>query len=1048
MPPFTQPPIRLLPASPDQPIRTIPELVDYNAARNPGVLFCVQAVKDGAAVRITFAQLRDAISRCSARVRAELRLRGPAGEGEDGDGDGGGTGTGKSAPVALFMNSDAALVVHLFALMGIGVPVALISARLSPVAVAHLLRSIRARAVIASPRLVPLVEAAISEQDELAAVALHVAKPFSADLATGKDVAGTPISSPGHYVGESDRHVLILHSSGTTGLPKPIYQPHRYLLGFSRCHERTEDEEVEALNISTLPLYHGFGLVPACLALGVGKPFYIASAHTVPTGASTVAAIRSSGAQSLMTVPHILDEICALPLEEGIDALRPLQFVASAGGPLNAAVGEKLVASGVSLLAHFGTTEIGPIAPLFKPGPDYDWRFFKLREDVDLRLDIVDGYYTLTTRPFGWEEVFVLQDRLMTSERYPGKHFRAVGRNDDLIVLSTGEKVLPAVLETLLCESPLVKAACAFGEARFELGVVVEPATLATNVEQLKEAIWPVVLEAGRQMDSHARLSSKASIIVADSALPRSDKGSVVRKEAWRIFADNIELVYRQLEDSNMGHSRLALRTEALEQDLKEMLQAELGWTDDLSPEEDLFELGINSLQAMSVYRRLRGAELDGERLPAGAIPNDFLYKNSTVDALVRALKSQGAKSATAMAEEDLIMQLSRHYSLPAKEQGHVVLLTGGTGSLGSHVIAALAGNPAVAKIICLNRRQVSQTKIQNWPRKPLERQKQALLSKGLETPPHLLSKLEVLEIDARNPYFGLPTEQYTYLFRSVTHIFHAAWPMDFQRMLSSFHSQFDFLRSLLQLASDIHTARPSVRSRLIFISSIAVVGQYHTAQKSRNVPEAPMLDARSTNPFGYGKAKLVCEKMLEAAAATHGAAMEVATVRVAQVSGSRGSGFWNAKEHIPSLVRLSQRTGSLPDIHGTLSWLPVDRAADVLTDIILSPLPLALVYHLENPVRQSWHDVLAIIGAELGLGGSALSPLDQWLAGIKALGDGAASTEMLIDFFETDFQHMSGGGVVLDTTATRAVSSTLRDADVVEDELVARYVREWKRQG
>ena len=112
---FKRPPVTLLPASAEQAIRTIPELIDYNATHNRDAVFCVQAVKDAAPVQITFGQLRDAISRRRARLRAELQLD---------------PGPNKSAPVALVMDSDVELLVHLFALMGMGVPVREISTAL------------------------------------------------------------------------------------------------------------------------------------------------------------------------------------------------------------------------------------------------------------------------------------------------------------------------------------------------------------------------------------------------------------------------------------------------------------------------------------------------------------------------------------------------------------------------------------------------------------------------------------------------------------------------------------------------------------------------------------------------------------------------------------------------------------------------------------------------------------------------------------------------------------------------------------------------------
>jgi long-subunit acyl-CoA synthetase (AMP-forming) len=45
-----------------------------------------------------------------------------------------------------------------------------------------------------------------------------------------------------------------------------------------------------------------------------------------------------------------------------------------------------------------------------------------------------------------------------------------------VIVLATGEKVQPHVLETVLNEHEAVHAALAFGVGRFSIGVLIEPA--------------------------------------------------------------------------------------------------------------------------------------------------------------------------------------------------------------------------------------------------------------------------------------------------------------------------------------------------------------------------------------------------------------------------------------------------------------------------------------------------------------------------------------------------------------------------------------------
>jgi nucleoside-diphosphate-sugar epimerase len=640
--------------------------------------------------------------------------------------------------------------------------------------------------------------------------------------------------------------------------------------------------------------------------------------------------LRFSKAQSLISVPSILEEISTLPPDQGVQALASLQFVAFGGGLLKPRVGEKLTAGGVKVLNHYGSTESGPIAPFFVPRPDYDWHYFRLRKDMNMRLErgpLLEEdvqSYTLITHPFGWETTFAFQDQLIGNPRNPTSDFSAVGRNDDLIVLSNGEKVTPRILETMLSESHLVKAAIAFGDGQLELGVIIQP-SLSPAVEggydRFKSSIWPIVLQAGERMDAHARISSQDAIIIVPSGtlLPRSDKGSIMRKEVYKMFEAEIAAVYQALDNKVVDTSAVHLDMDNLEEDLKTMIQTRLTWrvkAEEWTIDDDFFELGMDSLQAVQLRRFILSfiPNLPTSAQKAERLPRDIIYQNPTVTQLAKALKDPAELSPNDSSIDHLVEQFSIRADKAdvARDAGAVVLMTGGTGSLGSCMLAHLASLPSIARVICLNRpSRITDAYI---------RQLEAFKSKCIIIDTEAWSKIEIFETDTALPLLGLKETEYTHILEQVTHVFHNAWPMDFKRKLPSFKAQFQVLQNLLGLARNAHSIRPLVRPKMLFASSIAVVGQYPRVKKETIVPEVFMEEERCSNDIGYAKAKLVCEKILERAASDHADKFEVVYVRVGQLSGSKKSGSWNTDEHIAALFRSSQAIGSLPRLEGVSS--------------------------------------------------------------------------------------------------------------------------------
>jgi hypothetical protein len=130
------------------------------------------------------------------------------------------------------------------------------------------------------------------------------------------------------------------------------------------------------------------------------------------------------------------------------------------------------------------------------------------------------------------------------------------------------------------------------------------------------------------------------------------------------------------------------------------------------------------------------------------------------------------------------------------------------------------------------------------------------------------------------------------------------------------------------------------------------------------------------------------------------------------------------------------------------LSWIPVDHAASVVLDILHTTKSLNIAYHLENPVRRPWNDVLIGLANCLDLDINQSLPVSDWVAEVRARSDKSSQAAKLGDFFEEDFEHMACGDVVLDTYQTRQVSPSLRKLSSMEAYEVGKYVVWWKKAG
>ncbi|KAG8165060.1 hypothetical protein KVR01_005335 [Diaporthe batatas] len=755
------------------------------------------------------------------------------------------------------------------------------------------------------------------------------------------------------------------------------------------------------------------------------------------------------------------------------------------GGSMPKPIGD-LISSKTILLNVLGTTEAG-VMPHELLEPE-DWQYMKLSPVLGHEYrQVSDNLYEhiIPRKPELqlYQGVFGtfpdLQEWPMKDlySKHPTKEglWLYRGRADDIIVFSTGEKLNPVDMETIIQSHPAVKGAVIGGAGRFQSSLLVEttePPKDDTEREKLLEDIWHTVEKANKESPSHGRLHRDMVLFTtADRPLPRAGKGTVIRQAALDLYVTELEALY-----GASGATTTAGLGVGQYSDAKEAARSIITRTTDIDSacvpaDANLFDLGLDSLQVTAIVKETN-KYLVGLGKPA-AMQASLVYRHPTLEALISLIEAlcEGQKApemAPEADEEKMQILYDLHTAeLPIntrapepQEPGKAcVLLTGSTGSLGSYILDSLIARSDVAHIYCLNRGTES-----------FERQSKSQAAKGL-APLHADKVTCLGGADLSRPYLGLPVQEYKQLLSKVTLIVHNAWQVDFNLPLAAFASHVGAVRRLVDLA-----AHSRFGAGVMFISSIGAVAEWPTQNTTSNtttstsVPEVVVEDWHASQRSGYCQSKLVAERILDAVAQTAG--VPTAICRVGQIAGpsvpvsGKSESGWPRQEWVPSLVASSKHLGLLPrslvgggaDVH--VDWVPVDALGRIVVELGLGFLgdeqqlrrvPLdpasvnrARVYHVVNPRPTRWEELVPVI-AEI-LGGVKVVPLESWVA---ALRESAPKTDNLtlnpavkiLDFYES---LVGGKSIHLDTENTVQHSTTLGGLGPISGSMMERWVKQW----
>ncbi|KAL9619388.1 MAG: hypothetical protein Q9160_005983 [Pyrenula sp. 1 TL-2023] len=435
------------------------------------------------------------------------------------------------------------------------------------------------------------------------------------------------------YHQASNDPIFVLHTSGSTDIPKPLIYTHEYITrsvaisnikppsGCSSFNMMHHDARIVLL----LPPFHIAGVYFSIINnIYNSSPTILPLPTAIPTSQSLDAILQQTHAYSAFLPPSILEDLSKDPTLLH-DVASKVSLIFWSGGPLSHAAGS-MISTQIPLHTCYGSSEYGAWpelvvdSPSLSPTtvhhavPDDSWRYFRLHPDINAKFrhrgnnhfELIlprDPRRSKYLTPFlhfpALRSAYRTRDLF---EPHPQKegYWTYIGRADDIIVFSNGEKTNPIEYESQVVASggPDATAALVLGAGRPEAGVLIEISQESyktasdsrdigavqdadgTNEKDwtngLIEKIWPAVEKANASCPAHARVAKERILFTQkDRPFARAGKGTVQRGPTQRLYADAIDRLYSDLDEDttynrtkrrNVNGKSLALSTVPSEQ--------------------------------------------------------------------------------------------------------------------------------------------------------------------------------------------------------------------------------------------------------------------------------------------------------------------------------------------------------------------------------------------------------------------------------------------------------------------------------------------------
>ncbi|KAF0474672.1 acetyl-CoA synthetase-like protein [Gigaspora margarita] len=571
----------------------------------------------------------------------------------------------KNSVISYLSQSGPEYLYNIMALWKLGFITLLLSPRNSESNLVHLLQEAKSRILIYDSQFSKISKNVQNELNHQYSKELNTIFQLPNNLEIENIDCSEPDlkSNDDDNVDSYEKIIAIFHSSGSTSFPKLVSVSSRYFLIMNSI-DKSDD-----IILSIFPLFHVFGFITVLRTILNPGSVYVFTiiAGSIPLANEVLNSLNQSKANVLYTIPSIVEQIHKNYPDE-IKLLSKLRAVYSSGAALSN-VGEQLINSGVQIQTIYGSTEIGVVMNSIKDSSSSNvsnipWnamRFLIPENDIRLieRNDILDGAKELIVKKGAStianiigttdDDYYRVGDLFIETPKNSG-YYILLGRVDDIIVHTTGEKTNPVPIENTILLNQFVKHVVVIGNNKPLNCLLIElDYESIKNIPflEITKSIFDSIHQANNDCLSYSRIFDEMVYILPleGKLLPRTLKNNIQRKKVEIEFKEEIEKLYYNFENRKFDPNNGSLFNYQLNEDSVKTIvlnSLKLAIGDSFSQiteyETSFFALGLDSLSAI----KLRG--ILQKQFSVINLPDTIIFEYSTVQSLTNYLKEELSK--------------------------------------------------------------------------------------------------------------------------------------------------------------------------------------------------------------------------------------------------------------------------------------------------------------------------------------------------------------------------------------------------------------------